>query len=341
MKPAELALVPKTTKATPMTLSFAYKRGSTGDIEERKSRASIQGNRMKPHQHFDPKCTSAPMVDRCATRMFVVHSVEKGWPMERFDIHSAFLHENYGYKKQVLIREMAKANGTFKHGKKVGILVKNQYGNPSGTFYYIVGLMEYLRKHGAIANEQEPCLVRMEFKSGILIAAIALDNFLVTASTTKAIYDFQNVMKRKYQIKRLGKPKRFLGWYFQYNNDGAVSITQELLSDKTRADVGMLHVNGTRKPYSKEESYYAPTKGDVMLPEKTQEYQNIIGNLRYLANSTRPDLLYVVGRLGASMATPSARHWKIMRNVMRYLKTTREHGLVFLRGKRNKKVKYP
>lgn len=116
---------------------------------------------MKPNIHFDPECTSAPMVDRMAGRMVISHSVEQGWQLEHLDVRSAFLHEEYKYGKPVYIRETPRAGGTYKHGETIGILRLNLYGSPSGTFFYIEGLMKFLGTLQAKLNDAESSLVRI------------------------------------------------------------------------------------------------------------------------------------------------------------------------------------
>lgn len=96
--------------------------------------------------HFDPEYTSAPIVDRCATQIVVVHKVENDWCPEHFDIHSAFLYEDYEYHKTVYIREMARSNGEHKHGNTAGVLVRNKYRNPSRSYCYIEGLINDMKK---------------------------------------------------------------------------------------------------------------------------------------------------------------------------------------------------
>lgn len=154
------------SKQIPLTLSFNYKRDEQGGIEECKARGSVRGEMMKPHVHFDPQCTSAPMVDRVAARMVIAHVVKNGWTLEHMDIHSAFINEKYKYTKPVYIREPARADGSFKYGKTTGILELNLYGNPSGTYYYLDGLLIYIKTKGFKSNEHQLCLVRLITRHG-------------------------------------------------------------------------------------------------------------------------------------------------------------------------------
>lgn len=141
IKSAQLGIIPDKTKVSSRTFSFSYKRGIHGPIEERISRASLSGDQMLPGIHYDPNCESSPMVDRIAARMIISYSVGQRRTLEHLDVRSAFLHEDYTYEKPVYIREAARADGTFKNGKMVGIPVRNLYGNPSGMYYYVQFLL--------------------------------------------------------------------------------------------------------------------------------------------------------------------------------------------------------
>jgi len=46
----------------------------------------------------------------------------------------------------------------------------------------------------------------------------------------------------------------------------------------------------------------------------------------YLVN-TRPDLCFVVNQLSQAMVQPTKLFWKIVKNVLRYLRGTTQYGL--------------
>lgn len=74
-------------------MTFNYKRNKYGEVDERNSLASLWGDHMKAHIHFDDAQTSAPMVDLVVVRHILAHSIEYDWTLEHFDIESAFQHE--------------------------------------------------------------------------------------------------------------------------------------------------------------------------------------------------------------------------------------------------------
>ncbi|XP_065893742.1 uncharacterized protein [Dysidea avara] len=60
-----------------------------------------------------------------------------------------------------------------------------------------------------------------------------------------------------------------------------------------------------------------------------QRYQSAIGALLYLSVSTRPDITYTVSTLAKFSSNPTKQHWTSLKRVMRYLKGTANHGIVY------------
>lgn len=58
-------------------------------------------------------------------------------------------------------------------------------------------------------------------------------------------------------------------------------------------------------------------------------YQQLMGKLIYLACGTRPDIAFVVGRLGKHNTNPHKEHLRAAKRVVRYLKVTMHLELVY------------
>ena len=56
---------------------------------------------------------------------------------------------------------------------------------------------------------------------------------------------------------------------------------------------------------------------------KTIPYRQVLGSLRYLVSCTRPDLSFSTGFLSRLMEKPGLNHWVALKQVLRYLKYTR------------------
>ncbi|XP_071704970.1 secreted RxLR effector protein 161-like [Rutidosis leptorrhynchoides] len=66
---------------------------------------------------------------------------------------------------------------------------------------------------------------------------------------------------------------------------------------------------------------------EVDLADKGQ-YQRMVGKLIYLAH-TRPDIAHAVGVVSQFMHQPQVHHMKAVIRIIRYLKKTADHGVVF------------
>lgn len=85
--------------------------------------------------------------------------------------------------------------------------------------------------------------------SRIIIVTISVDDFLVAAERPIVIYKFAETLKKKYIIKHMGRPTRYLGWHFNYESDYSVSLSQRLLIDQTQHHTGVIDCNGKMTPY--------------------------------------------------------------------------------------------
>ncbi|EGD80334.1 hypothetical protein PTSG_13070 [Salpingoeca rosetta] len=66
-------------------------------------------------------------------------------------------------------------------------------------------------------------------------------------------------------------------------------------------------------------------------PDRRLPFRNLVGSLLYLANRTRPDVSFACGLLCRYMDRYTTVHWQAAKHVVRYLKATSEHGLLFKR----------
>ncbi|OWZ13835.1 polyprotein [Phytophthora megakarya] len=58
-------------------------------------------------------------------------------------------------------------------------------------------------------------------------------------------------------------------------------------------------------------------------------YRALIGCLLYITTCTRPDVAYIVTQLSRFLENPGQQHWKAAIRVLRYLKGTRDLGIVY------------
>ena len=74
---------------------------------------------------------------------------------------------------------------------------------------------------------------------------------------------------------------------------------------------------------------------------RTTRYRKVLGEIRYITESKRPDIAYITNRLAQHMNAPTTQHEQALKTLLRYLKGTRTHGLLFTPGDPKKPSKQP
>ena len=64
-------------------------------------------------------------------------------------------------------------------------------------------------------------------------------------------------------------------------------------------------------------------------PINQTQYAEIIGSLLHLMKFSRPDIVYVVGRLSRYAHSPNQDHWDAITRLLRYLRGTMDYGIEY------------
>ncbi|GKB04638.1 hypothetical protein Tco_0832833 [Tanacetum coccineum] len=71
-------------------------------------------------------------------------------------------------------------------------------------------------------------------------------------------------------------------------------------------------------------------KPNTGKPEDQLEYSRAIGCLMYAMTSSRPDIVYAIGKLSRFTSNPSRHYWKAIIRVFKYLRGTKDYGLSYV-----------
>ena len=64
-------------------------------------------------------------------------------------------------------------------------------------------------------------------------------------------------------------------------------------------------------------------------------YASVVGSLIYAMLCTRPDICYAVGIVSRFQSNPGLDHWIAVKHILKYLRRTRNHMLVYSGGDLN------
>lgn len=109
-----------------------------------------------------------------------------------------------------------------------------------------------------------------------------------------------------------------------------LELKQSAYNQKVLERFRMAESNPTRVPMAPT-ARLAPNKQrrDGASNNAQFPYREAVGSLMWAVVGTRPDLAYVTNALSQHNENPTARHWGAVKRVLRYLKGTKNSGIVF------------
>ena len=164
------------------------------------------------------------------------------------------------------------------------------------------------------------------------IIAVYVDD-LNLIGTPEELIKTANYLKKKFEMKDLGKTRYCLGLQIEYClNDVLIhqsSYTEKVLKrfymDKSHLLSSPMVVRSlevTKDPFRPKEE-----NEELLGPEVP--YLSAIGALKYLANYTRPDIAFSVNLLARYNSAPTKRHWNEIKHILRYLRGTSDMRLFY------------
>uniref|UniRef100_A0A2N9HGM7 CCHC-type domain-containing protein n=1 Tax=Fagus sylvatica TaxID=28930 RepID=A0A2N9HGM7_FAGSY len=173
----------------------------------------------------------------------------------------------------------------------------------------------------------DPSLFLYKHGSTVLFLLLYVDDIILTGNAPTAITELIANLASAFELKDLGPLKYFLGLQIDYKPSGFF-----VHQTKYAMDVLSRHNMTTCKPCSS--PFVSPSKmaSDLveLLPDPTP-YRSLVGALQYLT-FTRPDLSFAVNSLCQHMQSPTSAHMVAAKRVLRYVRGSLSHGLLFQPG---------
>ncbi len=248
--------------------------------------------------------------------------VKYGVRVFQMDVTTAFLNAELDTPRYMRLPDRLTLNKT-KYACKLN---KAIYGLRISPRRWYLKIEQDLLKLGLRQSAHEPCLFYERNKDGFVILTVYVDDLLVTGTDTAKVEWLKGKIKEIYEIKDLGKMKRFLGMDVDRKGNGDMRITQtEYIKEIINA--GKLNEANTKPTSMVRFGNFPTVKENDYLPNET-EYKSILGKLQFLATHTWPDIAHSMNYCARYQAAPERIHYKLVQRIIRYLKGTTELGLV-------------
>lgn len=264
--------------------------------------------------------TFAPVAKLVTVRCVLAIAATRNWHLHQLDVNNAFLHGDL--HEDVY---MSLPPGYGRQGEtRVCKLQKSLYGLKQASRNWYSKLSTVLLSAGFKQSQADHSLFTRHTGPNILVVLVYVDDLLVTGNDLTSIRHLQEFLSSKFQLKDLGKLKYFLGIEVARSTKG-IFINQRKYILDILTDAGQ---SGCRPASTPMEQHLKLTADSGEPLSDPSPYRRLIGRLIYLTIS-RPDITFAVNLLSQFMQTPRVPHLDAATRILRYLKGTASHGLLF------------
>ncbi len=320
----ELAVLPPGKNVVGSRYVFKIKRNEDGTIKKFKARIVARG--FTQRYGIDYKETFAPVVNFNSVRLLLTIAATDDLDLYHLDTKSAFLmapleEEIYmklpeGFDKMLgnKYSEFVKENP----GKNIVMKLKRSvYGLKNASRNWNVLLDSEIKALGFQQNEKDPCV----YSKGNNHIGVYVDDQLL-ATKDKDI--LKKVNERFGQIFKMNASEE-LNWYLNVHIERDRSQKEIYLSQKLA--VGKLLENFEDLRPASTPMINSEIKDENPDVDATK-YRSTVGSLIYIMAGTRPDIAFAVSHVSRSLQNPKKRDWENVIRILRYLKGTKNYGLV-------------
>ncbi|MBW0461124.1 hypothetical protein O181_000839 [Austropuccinia psidii MF-1] len=229
----------------------------------------------------------------------------------QFDVETAFLHGSMDaviYVKQVKGYEQA--------GKEdwVWRLNKSLYGTKQAPRMWKEKFTDVLNTLGFYSSPSDKSLFITK-EAQLMLHIHVDDGFLIGKSETEILTFLKN-LNNKFKLKYKKSPTQHLGYNLTWQRQ-KIKINQTDLIKKLLLQNDMEECKPVRTPCN---GNFLEEINNINEPINTKKFQKAIGGLNYLAQHTRPDIIFTVNQLSRFSTKPNEAHWTALKHLLRYLK---------------------
>jgi hypothetical protein len=301
---------------------YKIKQKPDGTIDRFKARLVAKG--FEQQSGVDYTDTFSPVIKPSTIRIILAMAVTFNWPIRQLDVSNAFLH---GTLLEEVYMEQPQGFISKEHPDFVCKLQKSIYGlkqAPRAWFHCLSTALQELGFSASLVDSSLFIFIHGDIKVFLLIY---VDDIVVTGTHMHVISALILQLQQKFPMKDLGNLGFFLGIQATRCGDSLHLCQAKYIRDLLHRT----HMLGAKPATSPCPAGSKLSRYDgEPLPDFT-EYRQVVGALLY-CTLTRPEIAFSVNQLCQHMHSPSTSHWTAAKRVLRYLKDTADHGLLYKPG---------
>ncbi|KAJ9540535.1 hypothetical protein OSB04_027041 [Centaurea solstitialis] len=324
----ELTDLPQHCKAVGRKWVFKKKTDMDGNVHTFKARLVAKGFTQTHGIDYDE--TFSPMAMLKSIRILMAISAYFNYEIWQMDVKTAFLN---GKLTEDVYMEQPEGFEDPKNPKKVCKLLKSIYGLKQASRSWNLHFDERIKEFGFTKSEFEPCVYTKFSGSIVTFLVLYVDDILLIGNDVPTLQSVKEWLSKCFQMKDLGEAAYILGIKIYRNRSKRlIGLSQSTYIDKV---LKRFRMDESKKGFIPMQHGIVLSKTQCPVSSKDQDkmksvpYASAIGSIMYAMLCIRPDVAYSVSVASRYQQNPGESHWVAVKNILKYLRRTKEMFLVF------------
>lgn len=306
----------------PVDCKWVFKLKLNPDSSIQKYKARLVAKGFTQRYGYDFTETYAPVVRMSTVRMMLALANQENLLVHQMDVKTAFL--NGTLAEEIYMRQPR----GFEEGNRVCKLNKSIYGLKQASKAWNDRFHEFVSRIGFKRCINDNCLYVNERDGEKVFLLLYVDDILVICRSLNLITTIKKLLKNEFAMQDMGEATVFLG--LKIDRDilkGQMKLSQEHYAKLILKRFGMEEC----KPVATPMESNLQLKKSEQVSSLQKPYRELIGCLTYLMVTSRPDLSASVSYFSQFQSNPTEEHWTHAKRILRYIRGTADHGMVYQR----------
>ena len=249
------------------------------------------------------------------------------WQM---DVKTAFLN---GFLEEEVYMSQPEGFESNERPNQVCKLKRSIYGLKQASRSWNIHFDETVKEFGFIKNVDEPCVYKKTSGRTIVFLILYVDDILLIGNDIPMLQSVKLWLSNKFSMKDLGEASYILGIkIYRDRSKRMLGLSQSRYIDLILKRFSM---DGSKRGYlPMSQGIHLSKKMSPKTPEERNRmssipYASTVGSIMYAMLCTRPDVAYALGIASRFQADPGEDHWKAVKNILKYLRRTKDIFLVY------------
>ena len=307
---------------------FKKKTDMDGNVQTYKARLVAKGFRQIHGIDYDETFSPVAMVK--SIRILLAIAAYYDYEIWQMDVKTAFLN---GSLEEDVYMTQPEGFVDPRFPKMVCKLRRSIYGLKQASRRWNIRFDETVKEFGFIQNEDEPCVYKKVSGSHVAFLVLYVDDILLMGNDIPSLQAVKTWLSKNFSMKDLGDATYILGIrIYRDRSRRLIGLSQSTYIDKVLHRFGMQEAKRGYVPMShgilisKENSPKSLDDKDRM---SKVPYASAIGSIMYAMICTRPDVSYALSMTSRYQSNPGEGHWTAVKNILKYLKRTKDQFLVY------------